>query len=118
MRCLLFFSIFLAQQSFAQSYFLFENQQFYPNQINVLKVSKAAVTVDVLFYSSERCACETKLTVVLKKRANGTFIGHPYGHKYEVITAKMIDGKVQTLKVKGDEMGCCAIYSGTYLKKR
>jgi hypothetical protein len=54
----------------------------------------------------------------LKKKPNGTYVGHPYGHKEEVITAKMLNGKVQSIRVQTETYGCCEIYGGVYLSKK
>jgi len=118
MRLLLLFTIFMAHQSFAQSFYLFEDHRFFSEQIKVVNISKEVITVHLLFESSERCACEPEVAVELKKKSNGTYVGHPYGYKEEVVTAKLVDGKVESLTVHSETYGCCSISDGTYLKKK
>jgi hypothetical protein len=118
MRYLLFFALLLAQQSFAQRFHLYEDSKFYDQHIDVAKMTKESISVKLYFQSSERCACESVMTVVLKKKPNGTYVGHPYGHKEEVVTAKMLNGKVQSIRVQTETYGCCNIYGGVYLSKK
>jgi hypothetical protein len=118
MRFLLFFALFFAQQSFAQRFHLYEDSKFYDQHIDVAKMTKESISVKLYFQSSERCACEPVMTVVLKKKPNGTYVGHPYGHKEEVVTAKMLNGKVQSIRVQTETYGCCNIYGGVYLSKK
>ncbi|MEY4804839.1 MAG: hypothetical protein RL331_1360 [Bacteroidota bacterium] len=118
MRYLLFFALLLAHQSFAQRFYLYEDSKFYDEHIDVSKITKESISVNLYFQSSERCACESVMPVVLKKKPNGTYVGHPYGHKEEVITAKMLNGKVQSIRVQTETYGCCEIYGGIYLIKK
>ena len=118
MRFLLFFALLFTQQSFAQRFHLYEDSKFYDQHIDVAKMTNESISVKLYFQSSEQCACESVMTVVLKKKPNGTYVGHPYGHKEEVITAKMLNGKVQSIRVKTETYGCCNIYGGVYLSKK
>ncbi len=104
--------------SFGQRFYLYENNQPQQQKLDVIKKSKKSLTVRVYFESSERCACESSMDILLDKKSTTTFSGHPYDDSSKLIEVILVHGQVDRVVVKTDEYGCCSIVDGTYLRKK
>jgi hypothetical protein len=107
---------------YGQTFHLYENNNFVPGKISVVKFKADTLEIKCFLNPSEQCACGSYDIYELTKNQFGNYYAPlNYGDdesQNKFIQANLYEGKIKSISIKyHKDYHCCEVSSGIYLVK-